>query len=363
MIGQVTSGTASRARADQIDAILGEPTRRYSDGAVQGIPQAWAECNLIISHLAVGATTRIIAPLLTSKQADPGVVAIDDAGRFVVPLVGGHGGGANDLARAIADGLGATAVLTTATDSVGLPGLDTLGWHWSGDVAGVTRITGVEAGIACVARIGVGARRRAPVLPGSGIGGRTLVVLPCAAVGGCGGVGRRTEPAARAVGRLGIERRERLRVQRARGEAGHDRKRGEQAESAGAHHSSLPPSVSASASGATPPSAKEPGRGAAPPLLLSPDVSSPRSGGGSPGGSGCGFSLSSPVLIHAGTPCRSTAPIASMGSHRRTIWPRSWKHPECQKQNKRKTKDLTVLRHLRPRHLARRWPTLAQSPS
>ena len=139
MIGQVTGGPASRARADQIDAILGETTRRYPDGAVHGLPQAWAECDLVVSHLALGATTRIIAPLLASKRTDPGVVVIDDAGRFVVPLVGGHSGGANDLARRIADGLGATAVITTATDAVGLPGLDTLGWRWSGDVAGVTR--------------------------------------------------------------------------------------------------------------------------------------------------------------------------------------------------------------------------------
>lgn len=139
MIGQVTSGPGSRARADQIEAILGETTRRYADGAVAGLPQAWAECDLIVSHLALGATTRIIAPLLTSKKTDPGVVVIDDAGRFVVPLVGGHSGGANELAVRLAAGLGATAVLTTATDTLGLPALDTLGWPWSGDVAGVTR--------------------------------------------------------------------------------------------------------------------------------------------------------------------------------------------------------------------------------
>lgn len=139
MIGQVTSGAASRARADQIEVVLGEATRRYATGAVTGLREAWAECDVIISHLALGATTRIIAPLLASKLTDPGVVVIDDAGRFVVPLVGGHAGGANALAKTIADGIGATAVLTTATDAVGVPGLDTLGWHWSGDVAGVTR--------------------------------------------------------------------------------------------------------------------------------------------------------------------------------------------------------------------------------
>ncbi len=139
MIGQVTSGTLSNQRADRIDTILGRATRRYTTGAVAGLPLAWAECDLIVSHLALGATTRIIAPLLSSKSSDPGVVVIDEAGRFVVPLVGGHAGGANDLARRLAEGLGATAVLTTATDAAGIPGLDTLGWAYEGDVAGVTR--------------------------------------------------------------------------------------------------------------------------------------------------------------------------------------------------------------------------------
>ena len=139
VIGQVTSGAASRARAERIDAILGTSTVRYDEGAVAGLPKAWSECDLIVSHLALGATTRIIAPLLESKRTDPGVVVIDEAGRFAVPLVGGHAGGGNALAARIAEGLDATAVLTTATDSLGVPALDTLGWSYSGDVAEVTR--------------------------------------------------------------------------------------------------------------------------------------------------------------------------------------------------------------------------------
>ncbi len=139
VIGQVTSGAASVARADRIDAILGTSTKRYTEGARTGLPQAWSECDLIVSHLALGATTRIIAPLLDSKKTDPGVVVIDEAGRFVVPLVGGHAGGANALADQLAEGLDATAVLTTATDSLGVPALDTLGWSYSGEVAEVTR--------------------------------------------------------------------------------------------------------------------------------------------------------------------------------------------------------------------------------
>lgn len=138
VIGQVATAPTSRARAEAIEAIVG-PTRHYTESAALGLQQAWDECDLIVSHLALGATTRLIAPLLADKKTDPGVVVVDEAGRFVIPLVGGHVGGANELARRLAEGLGATAVLTTATDAMGLPGLDTLGWATAGDLAGVTR--------------------------------------------------------------------------------------------------------------------------------------------------------------------------------------------------------------------------------
>ncbi len=139
VIGQVVNSPAARRHADRIDAALGVTSVRYDGPAAELLPRAWAECDLIVSHLALGATTRLVAPLLRDKRSDPGVVVIDEAGRFAVPLVGGHTGGANDLARRIADGLGATPVLTTATDALNLPALDTLGWPYAGDVAGVTR--------------------------------------------------------------------------------------------------------------------------------------------------------------------------------------------------------------------------------
>lgn len=138
-IGQVVNAPSARRRADEIDRALDVTSSRYDGPAAQGLPRAWTECDLIVSHLALGATMRLIAPLLADKRTDPGVVVVDEAGRFVVPLVGGHAGGANELARRIADGLGATAVLTTATDALGVPALDTLGWAYRGDVAGVTR--------------------------------------------------------------------------------------------------------------------------------------------------------------------------------------------------------------------------------
>jgi cobalt-precorrin 5A hydrolase/precorrin-3B C17-methyltransferase len=135
MIGLVTTTAAGRAAAARLAAAL-PGTQEYD---VRGIEDAFVECDAVVSFLATGATVRLLAPLLQDKAVDPGVVVVDEALRFAVALVGGHGGGANELARRVADVLGATAVVTTATDAVGLPGLDTLGWPVEGAVAAVSR--------------------------------------------------------------------------------------------------------------------------------------------------------------------------------------------------------------------------------
>jgi len=86
----------------------------------------------LICIMAAGIVVRHVAPLLRGKDRDPAVVVMDEAGRFAISLLSGHLGGANDLARSLAALLGATPVITTATDVQGLPALDALaarlGW-------------------------------------------------------------------------------------------------------------------------------------------------------------------------------------------------------------------------------------------
>jgi cobalt-precorrin 5A hydrolase/precorrin-3B C17-methyltransferase len=100
----------------------------------------WRDVDGFVLCCAVGLAVRVIGPLLDDKHTDPAVVCIDEAGTFVVALAGGHAGGANALAREVAGLLGATPVVTTATDAVGQPALDALpGFCAEGDIAGVTR--------------------------------------------------------------------------------------------------------------------------------------------------------------------------------------------------------------------------------
>ncbi|MCD8354891.1 MAG: cobalamin biosynthesis protein [Clostridiales bacterium] len=70
----------------------------------------------IIFVSAVGIAVRAIAPYLQDKFTDPAILAVDEAGQFVVPVLSGHVGGANRLARQVAQTIGATAVISTATD-------------------------------------------------------------------------------------------------------------------------------------------------------------------------------------------------------------------------------------------------------
>ncbi len=75
---------------------------------------------------AAGIVVRCIAPHIANKAQDPCVVVCDQRGAFAISLLSGHLGGGNDLARRVAAITGGTPVITTATDTEGLPSFDLL---------------------------------------------------------------------------------------------------------------------------------------------------------------------------------------------------------------------------------------------
>ena len=84
---------------------------------------------------AMGICVRSIVPLIQDKHQDPPVVCIDSTGRYVIPVLSGHVGGANELSRRLATALGGEAIITTQSDNCGLWPLDLLGkrWGWQTD--------------------------------------------------------------------------------------------------------------------------------------------------------------------------------------------------------------------------------------
>ncbi len=96
---------------------------------------------------AAGIAVRSIATCIRAKDTDPGVVVMDQMGRYCISLVGGHLGGANDLARQIARLTGGRAVITTATDSQGLPSIDMLAMEMGMAIGNMAAVKHVNAAI------------------------------------------------------------------------------------------------------------------------------------------------------------------------------------------------------------------------
>ncbi len=92
----------------------------------------WNSGGLFIVVGAIGAVTRLVAPLLASKDEDPAVIVLDPKALNIVPLVGGHKAGAESWAQLLAEELGGNPVITGATNSEEYLPLDSFGeaWGW-----------------------------------------------------------------------------------------------------------------------------------------------------------------------------------------------------------------------------------------
>lgn len=107
------------------------------------VQRLFAECRAVVVFLPVGATVRLLAPVLGSKRRDAAVVCVDDAGRYAVSVLSGHTGGADALAQRVADALGAQAVITSASDALRVTAVDlvgrSLGWRIEASATDLTR--------------------------------------------------------------------------------------------------------------------------------------------------------------------------------------------------------------------------------
>ncbi len=118
----LASGAAAKIDFLPKDVWVGSPSeilRKY-----------WHQGGTILVVGAIGAATRLVAPLLINKDVDPAVVVLDERGQYVVPLLGGHKAGAEDLSFQLAEALSGIAVVTGHTRSQDLLSIDSFGESW-----------------------------------------------------------------------------------------------------------------------------------------------------------------------------------------------------------------------------------------
>lgn len=128
------------AFAEPVGQVLGRLLREY-DG--------------LVLFISLGAVMRLLAPHLQDKKTDPGVVVVDDRARFAIPVLSGHLGGANELARRVAAVLGSTPVITTASDAAGTLAVDLLGQEFGWVVEDDAHVTAASAAVVNGEPVGV----------------------------------------------------------------------------------------------------------------------------------------------------------------------------------------------------------------
>ena len=135
------------------DAVIYRPAELRSGRLKSLVAEAFKSCGGLFFISAAAIAVRTCAPLLKGKEVDPAVVVMDDSGRFVISLLSGHLGGANGLAKAIADIYGALPVITTATDGAGLPCIEDVSSRLNLKIEDVKKIKLVNSALLKAARV------------------------------------------------------------------------------------------------------------------------------------------------------------------------------------------------------------------
>lgn len=109
----------------------------------------------IILVMSCGIAVRSIAPYLHSKLTDPAVVVLDERGHFAISLLSGHIGGANELAERVARITGGQAVITTASDNLGLESVDMIAQKYHLIMEDMEQVKKVTACLVNGKRVGI----------------------------------------------------------------------------------------------------------------------------------------------------------------------------------------------------------------
>ena len=127
----------------------------YAESTSEKIVQLFKDNNALICLFSLGAVIRLIAPHLKDKKTDPAVIVIDDKTNFVISVLSGHIGGANELTHTIAEKVGATPVVTTAADVNKTIAVDMVGREWGWVIEDDSTVTEVSAHMVNEEQIGV----------------------------------------------------------------------------------------------------------------------------------------------------------------------------------------------------------------
>ena len=118
----------------------------FAEQTTQKIAKLFKSYDALVCIFSLGATIRIIAPLLADKKSDPAVLVIDDKANFVISTLSGHIGGANELTQKIASFFpDSQAVITTAADVNKTIPVDLLGKESGWIIENYENVTKVSA--------------------------------------------------------------------------------------------------------------------------------------------------------------------------------------------------------------------------
>jgi len=127
----------------------------YSEPTTEKLVELFKNNNALICIFSLGAVIRLIAPYLKDKKTDPAVIVIDDKTNFVISVLSGHIGGANELTKEIAEKLGSLPVITTAADVNKTIAVDLVGREFNWKIDDDSTVTKISAHMVNEEPIGV----------------------------------------------------------------------------------------------------------------------------------------------------------------------------------------------------------------